>query len=111
MARLMRLEKDLGKLFNAPAPKKRDTQRRQREEAKKLAAAHGIEIEKFSEGGMNVWPPRALDEALDPYAGDHYADFAVLGARASSSWCGAVAGGLALDAGHCARRLAGCGRS
>lgn len=74
MARLMRLEKDLGKLFNAPAPKKRDTQRRQREEAKKLAAAHGIEIEKFSEGGMNVWPPRALDEALDPYAGDHYAD-------------------------------------
>jgi hypothetical protein len=22
---------------------------------------------------MNVWPPRGIDEATDPHAGDHYA--------------------------------------
>lgn len=74
MARLRQLEQALGTIFKAPAARKPDTQRRQRERAKALAAEHGIEIEKFSEGGMNVWPPRALDDSRDPFAGDHFAD-------------------------------------
>lgn len=37
MARLQQLEMSLGKLFNAPAKKKADLYRRQREEAKRLA--------------------------------------------------------------------------
>lgn len=74
MARLRQLEKALGAAFKAPAPKKPDTQRRHRENAKKLAAAYGIEIERFLDGGgMNVWPPKALDDARDPFAGDHHA--------------------------------------
>lgn len=74
MARLRQLERALARAFKAPNQKKPDTHRKQREEAKKLAAAHGIEIEKFAEGGMNVWPPNSLDDALDPFAGDHYAE-------------------------------------
>ena len=74
MSRRNPLAVALGRVFHAPAIKRPDTQRRQREEAKKLAAAHGIEIEKFPEGGMNVWPPKGLDDALDPFEGDHYAD-------------------------------------
>ncbi|MBP8275557.1 MAG: hypothetical protein KAX55_01515 [Propionivibrio sp.] len=73
MARLTQLEKALGRVFKAPAPKKPDTQRRGREEAKKLAAEHGIEIEKLREGGMNVWPPKNLPDDLDPFDGDHFA--------------------------------------
>lgn len=73
MARLRQLEKALGRIFKAPTPKKPDTLRRQREEARTLAAAHDIEIEKFREGGMNVWPPKTLDDARDPFDGDHYA--------------------------------------
>ena len=57
-----------------PNPQKSDTQRRQREEAKQLAAEHGIEIEKLREGGMNVWPPKGLADCLDPFDGDHFAD-------------------------------------
>lgn len=74
MARPIQLEKALRRVFEAPVPKKPDTQRRSREEAKKLAAEHGIEIEKLREGGMNVWPPNALAEGSDPFEGDHYAD-------------------------------------
>ena len=73
MARLSQLDKALGKMFSAPAPKKPDTQRRSREQAKALAAQHGIEIEKFKEGGMNVWAPQSLT-ANDPFEGDHFAD-------------------------------------
>ena len=73
MARLRQLEKSLSKLFKVPAPKKSDTQRRPRERAKALATEHGIEIEKFSEGGMNVWPPKMLQESRDPFGDDHFA--------------------------------------
>ncbi len=61
-------------MFKVSAPKKPDTQRRQRERAKALAGEHGIEIEKFTEGGgMNVWPPKSLGDSGDPFDGDHYA--------------------------------------
>jgi len=74
MARLQQLEMSLGKLFNAPAKKKADLYRRQREEAKRLAALHNIEIEKLVEGGMNVWAPAAIaDTEQDPFNGDHFA--------------------------------------
>ncbi len=74
MARLKQLEKTLGRVFKSPTPKKADTQSRQREEAKQLAAEHGIEIEKLREGGMNVWPPKGLADCIDPFDGDHFAE-------------------------------------
>jgi hypothetical protein len=61
----------LGAAFKAPAVKKPDTHRRAREEAKRLAALCGCEIEKCSSGGWNVWPPKA--SVVDPFDGDHYA--------------------------------------
>lgn len=73
MARSRALEKTLGRIFNSPVGRKPDTQRKQREQAKALAAKHGIEIERIPEGGMNVWPPAAIPDASDPYASDHYA--------------------------------------
>lgn len=74
MARLQQLERSLGKLFNAPAKKKADLYRRQREEAKRLAALHKIEIEKMAGSGMNVWAPAAIaDTEQDPFNGDHFA--------------------------------------
>lgn len=74
MARLKQLEQALGSVFKSPSPRKPDPQRRQREEAKQLASKHGIEIEKLREGGMNVWPPKALPDCLDPFDGDHFAE-------------------------------------
>mgnify|MGYP000007546961 FL=1 len=74
MARLKQLEQTLGRVFKSHSPKKSDTQRRQREEAKQLASEHGIELEKLREGGMNVWPPKALPDCLDPFDGDHFAE-------------------------------------
>lgn len=73
MARLRHLEKAMGRLFKAPAKKQPDTQRRSREEAKRLATIHEIEIEKLRDGGMNVWAPKGL-AADDPFDGDHFAD-------------------------------------
>ncbi len=73
MARLKLLETELGRLFRAPRVRPVDVFRRSRGKAKKLAARHGLEIEQFREGGMNVYPPSTLDEHADPYAGDHYA--------------------------------------
>lgn len=73
MARLRTLERALGKLFKGPAPKQQDKQRKPREEAKRLAAEHGIEIEKLPGGGMNVWAPARI-AADDPFEGDHYAN-------------------------------------
>ncbi|MFC5550169.1 hypothetical protein [Massilia aerilata] len=62
----------LGKLLRAPAPRKQDTQRKAREQAKALAHTHGIEIERLRDGGFNVWPPKAF-AGDDPHDGDHYA--------------------------------------
>jgi hypothetical protein len=46
-----------------------------RTKARRLATKHGIEIERFSDGAMNVWAPEALDvEGVDPYWGDHFAN-------------------------------------
>jgi hypothetical protein len=42
-----------------------------RETSKRLAAEHGITVEKLPGGGMNVWPPAECP--LDPFDGDHYA--------------------------------------
>lgn len=65
--------KALGKLlaatFTAPAPKNPDTHRKAREEAKRLAALCGCEIEKC-DSGWNVWPPK--NAPTDPFDGDHY---------------------------------------
>ncbi len=41
--------------------------------ARRLAAKHGIEIERVS-GGWMVWPPTGFDDERDPYEGDHHAD-------------------------------------
>lgn len=49
--------------------------RKARDEAKRLAALHGIEIETLTGGGWNVWPPEWLpDDERDPFEGDHYAN-------------------------------------
>jgi hypothetical protein len=58
----------------APAPvRKVDTQRKDREEAKRLARANGVEIEvgNPSPDCIYVWCPQ-FDEDNDPYEGDHY---------------------------------------
>lgn len=69
------LDRELSRIFRASKPKQADAQRRFREKAKALAEAHGIEIEKLRDGGMNVWPPKAIaDTPHDPFEGDHYAD-------------------------------------
>lgn len=72
---MKKMERDLGAIF---APKKvargsKDPSRRAREKAKKIATMHGIEIEKFPDGGMNVWAPESLGGVEDPFDGDHYA--------------------------------------
>lgn len=66
------LTKALRATFSAPATRKPDSFRAAREEAKRLAAEHAIDIERMRDGGMNVWPPkgRAVD---DPFEGDHFA--------------------------------------
>lgn len=73
MAHLAQLEKSLSRIFRAPTQKVPDTLRRQREQVKALAAKHDIDVEKFPEGGMNVWPPKGFDDSQDPFAGDHFA--------------------------------------
>jgi hypothetical protein len=68
------LERQLGAIFAPSKPKRRsDPYRQAREEAKKLAAEHNIEIERFPEGGFNVWPPKGVPDEIDPFEGDHYA--------------------------------------
>lgn len=70
------LNRALTRLFKPTAPKRPDTHRKAREEAKRLAALHGIEIEAFKpkDGtGMNVWPPKGF-KGKDPHEGDHYAE-------------------------------------
>lgn len=67
----------LGQVFKGGKKKKtrsKDIYRKPREKAKALAAEHGIEIEKLTDGGMNVWAPDSLPENLDPFAGDHFAN-------------------------------------
>lgn len=67
---MKRLQKDLARIFKAPIARKPDPCRKAREEAKRLAKEHGIEIERV-DSGFNVWPPRER-ESDDPWAGDHY---------------------------------------
>lgn len=71
--RLIGLEKALGQIFRAKKKKAPDPHRRHREQAKKLAALHKIEIERI-EGGMNVWPPSTIADDHDPFQGDHFAN-------------------------------------
>lgn len=54
-----------------PRTVKSDPQRKAREEAKKLAANRGFEIERLKDGGFNVWPPK--DAVKDNFEGDHFA--------------------------------------
>lgn len=65
----------LGQLLRTPAKRQADPHRKAREEATKLAAAHGIEIERFKKvdgGGFNVFPPKGFT-GEDPHDGNHYA--------------------------------------
>jgi hypothetical protein len=69
----------LAETFRPPAARKPDTQRKAREETKRLAALVGCDIEKCG-GGWNVWPPKADSRGqphpgtvTDPFEGDHYA--------------------------------------
>lgn len=56
-----------------PAPARRpDPHRKAREEAKPLAAAHGIAIDR-EETSLIVWPPKGYN-GTDPWAGDHACD-------------------------------------
>ena len=66
------LQKALTSAFRPSAPRKPEPHARKRLRAKKLASEHGIELEKFAEGGLNVWPPRTL-ASPDPFEEDHYA--------------------------------------
>ncbi len=72
--RLLGLEKSLGQIFRAKKKKAPDPHRRHREQAKKLAAQHTIEIERLEGGGMNVWPPSSIADDSDPFQGDHFAN-------------------------------------
>lgn len=93
MVRLRRLEKQLADIFRAPRVRPKDVYRKAREESKRLAVLHGLEIEQFREGGMNVYPASTLDEHADPYAGDHYAgdwDEALGMARTYARLCPAI---------------------
>ena len=65
------LQRRLGQMFKAPAPRKPDQFRLEREGAKRMAADCGAVIEPLGkDGGMNVWPPKGLEG--DPFDGDHY---------------------------------------
>lgn len=68
---MKQLQARLTDLFKPPRPRVPDPQRKAREEAKRLAKAAGIEIERIG-AGMNVWPPQAYKQP-DPWEGDHYA--------------------------------------
>lgn len=57
--------------FRAAPARKPDPFRRDRAEARALAAVHSIEIEPMRPG-FNVWPPKSWRGA-DPFEGDHYA--------------------------------------
>ena len=65
----------LGQLLRVPVKRQSDPHRKAREEAKKLAAAHGIEIQRFKKDdgiGFNVYPPKGFT-GEDLHEGDHYA--------------------------------------
>lgn len=61
----------LARTFKAPAPRRPDPHRKQREQAKAWASDWHVEIERLPGGGFNVWPPK--DWTLpDPLEGDHF---------------------------------------
>jgi len=68
------MTKSLARMLTAtfrPEPARRtDPHRKHREQAKRLAKLHGVEIEQLRPG-YNVWPPRGYPYA-DPCEGDHY---------------------------------------
>lgn len=64
------LRRMLSSTFKAPVARKPDTFRKEREEAKRLARLHGIEIERCG-SGWNVWPPKCRQDD-DPWEGDHF---------------------------------------
>ncbi len=67
------LNRALTNAFRAPAVRKPDTQRHQREKAKALAAALRFELEPAEGGKLNVWPAKDWRHA-DPFEGDHCAE-------------------------------------
>jgi hypothetical protein len=75
---MSRLSRMIGSAFKAPATKKPDVYRKEREEAKRLASICGCEIERCG-SGWNVWPPKESATGsihpgtlTDPFDGDHY---------------------------------------
>lgn len=75
LKKLAKLRKYREKALAAPA--KAPTERKARvvpPSAKAVAAAHGIELERLTGGGYNVWPPKGIiDTDKDPHEHDHYA--------------------------------------
>lgn len=67
------LRRSLGALFTPRAVRRGDPHRKAREKSTRLALQLGVEVERFREGGFNVWPPKGLADENDPFAGDHYA--------------------------------------
>ena len=66
------LNQTLGRMSIPPPVRNPDLHRKDRIEAKRLAAERGMEIEKLRDGGWNVWPPKGMADADDPFHGDHY---------------------------------------
>jgi hypothetical protein len=61
----------LAATFKPATPRRPDIYRKEREEAKRMAATCGCTIERDG-AGWNVWPPKEMTEAVDPFSGDHY---------------------------------------
>ena len=67
------IQATLHTMFHPPRKRLRaDPHRKARERTKALAHKHGIEIERFPDGGMMLWPPAGIED--DPFEGDHFAN-------------------------------------
>ena len=63
-------QRHLHSIFSAPPARHQDVFRKDREQAKALALAHGIEI-KHLKPGFNVLPPKSMS-GPDAFARAHY---------------------------------------
>ena len=64
---------DVHTMFRPPRKRLRaDPHRKACERARAPAHKHDIEIERFPDGGMMVWPPVGLED--DPFESDHFAN-------------------------------------
>ena len=67
------IQATLHTMFHPPRKRLRaDPHRKACERARAPAHKHDIEIERFPDGGMMVWPPVGLED--DPFEGDRFAN-------------------------------------